>query len=395
LGFWIFDISDLRFQISDFSITYVTKNDELAEKTSRLQRMLEREQLGGVIISGQPNFAWLSCGGSNGVDTSREPGVASLLVRSDGRRFVLANRIEMPRMLAEEVSADDFEPVEFAWEEEKADPDFLIRRVQSLLSDNQTVASDIPVGSCETIEPSIADCRYELTPAERERFKKLGADAGRAIADVARRVEPGETEKEIARRACDALAAANIRPVVMLVAADDRIQKFRHPVPTDLSWKNALMIVVCARRAGLIASLTRIVTSGAVPDKLRSRTIAAATVNANLLAATKPGALGAALYQVVARSYAEVDFPDEEKLHHQGGACGYRTRDWVAHPASTDVVQDHQAFAWNPSITGTKVEETVIVSGERIETITSTCDWPQISINLNGKEYRSPDVLPL
>jgi antitoxin VapB len=357
--------------------------------------MLEREKLGGVIISGQPNFAWLTAGGSNGVDTSREPGVASLLVRNDGRKFVLANRIEMPRLLAEEISQDDFEPIEFSWEQEKADADFLTRRAQSLLSDRRTLGSDIPIGTCQTIEPLIADCRYELTPAELERFRSLGADAGRAICEVARQVQPGQTEKEIARRAIDALAAANIRPVVMLVGADQRIQKFRHPVPTDLAWKKALMIVVCARRAGLIVSLTRIVTAGAVPGDLSSRTNAVAIVNANLLAATKPGAMGAALYQVAARSYAEVDFPDEEKLHHQGGACGYRTRDWVAHPASTDVVHDHQAFAWNPSITGTKVEETVIVSGERLESITATRDWPQISTTVDGKEYRSPDVLPL
>jgi antitoxin VapB len=181
----------------------------------------------------------------------------------------------------------------------------------------------------------------------------------------------------------------------MLVAADQRIQKFRHPLPTELAWKKALMIVVCARRKGLIASLTRIVTAGGVPEELRSRTDAVARVNANLLAGTRRGITGAELYQIAARSYACAGFPGEEKLHHQGGACGYRTRDWVAHAASTDVVHDRQAFAWNPSITGTKVEETVLLLDERLETITSSPDWPQIPINVNGTEFSSPDVLPL
>ena len=59
-----------------------------------------------------------------------------------------------------------------------------------------------------------------------------------------------------------------------------------------------------------------------------------------------------------AKAYAEKGFADEIDLHHQGGAAGYRTREWVAHPNANDVVRNDQAFAWNPSITGTKVEET-------------------------------------
>ena len=43
---------------------------------------------------------------------------------------------------------------------------------------------------------------------------------------------------------------------------------------------------------GLIASLTRIVCAGAVPDDLRRRTEACARVNAALFAQTRPGATG-------------------------------------------------------------------------------------------------------
>jgi len=104
---------------------------------------------------------------------------------------------------------------------------------------------------------------------------------------------------------------------------------------------------------------------------------------------------GAELYRTAARTYAEQGFAGEERLHHQGGAAGYRTRDWVAHPASAEVVYDGQAFAWNPSITGTKVEETWLAFEEEIEPITSTIDWPRITVQVNEREYHSPDVLSL
>jgi Xaa-Pro aminopeptidase len=374
----------------------VTQSDEIAEKTERLQGMLAKEGLGGVLISTQHNFAWLTAGGSNGIDNSREAGAGAILVRNDGKRFLLANCIEMPRLLDEEVAEKDFEPVQFSWEEEKAAAEFPVELALSLLREQKSLGSDLPLGkACRPIESALSECRYQLTTDEIDRYRSLGRDAGRAIENVARTVHPGQTELEIARIANDALADCEARAVVMLVAADKRLQRFRHPVPTNRQWETAVMIVVCARRRGLIASLTRIVVAGAAPDDLQKRTRAAATVNANLFCATRPGASGAELYNVAKSSYAAAGYAGEEQLHHQGGACGYRTRDWVAHPSSSQTVRAHQAFAWNPSITGTKVEDTCIVFEDRIETITSSANWPKIDIAIEGQVHSLPDILSL
>jgi len=58
-----------------------------------------------------------------------------------------------------------------------------------------------------------------------------------------------------------------------------------------------------------------------------------------------------------------------------------------------DVVKSHQAFAWNPSITGTKVEETCILSDNGIEILTASPDFPRITTEIEGIEYSSPGVL--
>jgi antitoxin VapB len=356
--------------------------------------MLAAEGLGGVLLGAQHNFSWLTAGGSNGIDLSRDAGAGALLVRADGKRFVLASRIEMPRLLAEELAGEEFEPVEFAWEEEKASPTFLADRARSLLEGTSALGSDLPVSpEVRVIEGALAGCRYRLTPPEIERFRQLGQDAGRASSDLVRSLEPGETEQEVARRAQDALAAGGMRAVVCLVAADERIRQFRHPVPTARRWEKVLMLVVCARRGGLIASLTRIICAGAALEDLQRRTEAVARVNASLLALTRPGATGAELYRTAARAYDAAGFTGEARLHHQGGAAGYRTRDWVAHPASAEVVQDGQAFAWNPSITGTKAEETIIAREDGVEVVTRTSDWPQVAVEVDGSEYLSPGVL--
>jgi Xaa-Pro aminopeptidase len=237
--------------------------------------------------------------------------------------------------------------------------------------------------------------RYQLTACEIDRFKLLGQDAGEAIGTMARNLRPGLSERQVARRAVDSLAAIDSTAVVTLVAADERLPLYRHPVPTDLCWRKILMIVVCARRNGLIASLTRIVCEGEVPEVLRERTEGTAVVMGRLLNYTRPGVSGADLYAVAASAYHQLGFDGEEHLHHQGGATGYRTRDWVAHPASKEKVLARQAFAWNPSITGSKVEETCISTDNGVEIITSSPGWPSIPVRINDAEYFLPGVLSL
>lgn len=368
---------------------------EIETKTARLVSMLEREGLDAVLLNAQHNFAWLTGGGTNGVDMSRENGVASILVTRSGKRFVLANNIEIRRIIGEEVSKDLFDPIEYPWQGEKAVSGLVVEKARSVLESTAKLASDIPTGLLPVIEHKIAQCRYQLTKDEVDRYRSLGKDTGCAARSVMERIEPGQTEVEIAAALQNELAAYNISSSVTLIAADERISKFRHPVPTATRWSKTLMLVTCAKRYGLIASLTRIVCAGGVPAELAEKTMAAALVNARLYAATRPEAIGAGLYKTAVDAYAEAGFPNEIDLHHQGGAIGYRTREWVAHPHSTDVVQSNQAFAWNPSITGTKIEDTIIVGESGFEMITRSPDFPTISVELAGREYHSTGILSI
>jgi antitoxin VapB len=371
-------------------------NSEIEIKTERLVKMLSAEDLGGVLLNAQHNFAWMTGGRSNAVNRSIENGACFLLVRADGKRFVLANNIEMPRILAEEVSENKFEPVEFSWQDEKASGDFVIEKAESLLGGNKSLVSDLFINpATRPLESSIARCRYALTEAETERFRSLGRHASAALSDLFKDIQPGETELEIAGKVKAALAAYGIESVVTLVGADERIERFRHPVPTSNVWKKTLLIAVCAKRDGLIASLSRIACAGKIPDDLQRKTEACAYVYAGFLSATSSGATGAEIYKTAAKAYADKGFGKEINLHHQGGAAGYKSRDWVAHPASAEIVQDSQAFAWNPSITGTKVEGTILINGDWIEFLTPPYGFPDISVRFDKIVWTAPGILKL
>jgi antitoxin VapB len=364
---------------------------ELEDKQQRLIRAVHDAGAQGVLLATHHNIAWFTAGRSNRVDSSREAGTSRLLITDDHRRFVLANSIEMPRMREEVLAGLEFEPVEYPWTDDQ-NPAHAVETARRLLSPTAKLASDWPLPETMPFEPVIARTRALLTEAEVDRYRVFGREAGRVVGNVCRALTPGDDEREIARAVADALGGIRARGVVILVGSDERLRRYRHPVPTGTRWRHVVLVATCAERDGQVVALSRIVTAGAAAPDLITRTRATAGVFGRLLDATREGASGAQLYQAAADAYAQAGFPHEEQRHHQGGAIGYRARDWIAHPRSSEIVQARQAFAWNPSITGTKMEDTALVVDGRIDLITPTPDWPTIPMAVQGGTLEAADV---
>jgi Xaa-Pro dipeptidase len=367
----------------------LTPSAEHDEKHQRLARVAADAGVGGILLAAHHNIAWLTSGRHNRVDASREAGSARLFVTPDGRRFVLANAIEMPRMLDEVLAGLDYEPVEYPWTDDQ-DPAHAVR-VAAGLAGGAKIGADWPLPDTTVVEGAIARARVPLTDGEIARYRTLGAETARVMGDICRALTPGDDERDISRAVIDGAASIRARAIVSLVGSDARLRRYRHPVPAAARWERVVMLALCAERDGLVVSLSRIVAA-APPADLAPRTRAAASVFGRLLDATRPGATAADLYTVAADAYRAAGFPGEELKHHQGGAIGYRAREWVAHPHSPEIVRARQAFAWNPTIEGTKVEDTALVIDDRIDIITATPDWPSIPLGRPGRAVQASDI---
>ena len=365
---------------------------ELPEKLERVVRLCHTHRLGGILLTTQPNFAWITGGRSNRIDGSREPGNGAILITAEGRRFVVANQIEMPRLLDEALAGIPCEPIDYSWTSGLSTPSSLVELARTATSHSH-IGADWPIPDTVSVEGAITGARALLTTGEIERYKVLGRDIGAAIGQFCRGLEPGLFEDAVARGASDSVAALGARATVVLVGADDRIARYRHPTPTPLPWRQLLMLVVCAERHGLVVAVTRLVSAGPAPSEVVARTEAAARVFERLLDATRTGATGREIYSVAAAAYAACGFPGEETRHHQGGPIGYQARDWLAHPSSDARVEARQAFAWNPSITGTKVEETALLLDDHMEIISGSPEWPSMEMQIRGRRLLSPLVL--
>jgi len=202
------------------------------------------------------------------------------------------------------------------------------------------------------------------------------------------------TEEEISAMTSSLLIQKAVLPSVLLMAVDDRILKYKHALPRGKRLQRFGMVNLCARKWGLVISITRFIHFGPLPAELGARFEAAAQVNAALLNATRVGATSAELFKVAQAAYVAQGFPGEEQFHHQGGPTGYGEREWVATPEGAEVVENNQAFAWNPSIRGGKTEDTVLLHDGVIENLTATPELPMItSAIVEGSTYAAAGVL--
>jgi hypothetical protein len=54
-----------------------------------------------------------------------------------------------------------------------------------------------------------------------------------------------------------------------------------------------------------------------------------------------------------------------------------------------------QVYAWNPSIRGTKSEDTILVSDTGNEILTVIPNWPVVTVQSEGQTFLRPAILEL
>lgn len=361
--------------------------DELTEKKQRLDAFLERQDLDALFLSQVANFAWLTGGMEPVVMINSDRAEAGLLVSRE-KRYVICNSIEYPRLRDEDRLEDQgYEFHVSPWYQGMPRFDGLVQ--------GKRWASDWPIPGVQDLSAEIARLRFQLTPPEIERYRRVGFDSGQAIERAAHLVRPGMSEVQIAGLMAAQALDAGITPIMLLVGTDERIFRFRHPIPTQKQLEHYAMLAICGRRWGLVTSATRFVHFGPLPEELKHKQEACAFVDATFNAATTVGRRVSEVFQRAMDAYAERGFPGEWQKHNQGGSAGYMSRDYEGTPTCDEIVLAEQAFAWNPSITGIKSEDTMIVHPDGAEFITVTREWPSLPVNLDDRTWERPAILTL
>ena len=331
------------------------------DRRQKLLETMDRLGLGALLLRLPANFAWYTGGADNRVDHGDPLGVAGILLTQEAA-YVLTNNIEAPRMRGEQTP--EMKVVEHPWHE---DPEALLRE----LTGGASIAGDFPSESGPDLSAEISPLRYVLDEDAIEGYRRLGADTALALSEVADSLSPETDELEAAAGLSAACLRRGMFAPVLMVASEERLVRYRHPVPHGGSLGKQAMLVACAERGGLFANLTRMVYFDDPDPETARRQAACEEIGRRMREeATRPGGTLAQAFEDCRRYYAEAGFPEGWRDHHQGGMTGYASREVIATPGTQQEIREGQAFAWNPSLQGAKAEETFVLGPDGPETLT-------------------------
>ncbi|KRE52514.1 Xaa-Pro peptidase family protein [Phycicoccus sp. Soil748] len=360
-------------------------DDRRAAFEGRLAGLADVASAAGVrtlVLRDPATLAWLLESRVH-VPLTLDSACLDVVVDTEGatpRPTVVTNAIEAPRLRDTELGDLPVEWQVVPWWEPR----------DAALPSGDGTGSDRPTPGSVDVAPAVTGLRRTLSPRQRSLLAEVGRDAAAAATRTAARLTPGTTEYAAAGLFAAELMAAGMDPVVLMVGGGARPGPHRHPLPTLEVLGSRAMLVCCARRHGLVASVTRIVSFGPLGTEAQDAYARLLAVEQAFLDASRPGRrLGDAFAEGVA-AYAHHGFdPEEWHRHHQGGLSGFQPREFPAHRGSDLGLTDGSVVAWNPSAAGLKVEDTAVVGTSGPQALVHDPAWPSLEV---GGRLR-PDVL--
>lgn len=339
------------------------------QRIQPIRDLMKAKALDAIVLRRNPNLAWAIAGRAH-VPTTIDTACFDLIITQDSATAI-TNVIEAPRLIAEELPSEVIVKA-IKWFEGR-DPQLPI---------GAKIGSDQPGADRIDLGTEIEIIRASLIESDMARYKEICSDAAIALGNAMKQVASSDREIDVAGLITHALWQADLEIAFLGVAGQERVHTFRHPLPTSAVVGNRVSASICAKRKGLIASVTRIVSFEPISDAMARDYEAIFKVEAAMLDATVVGKpFSDPVNAAIAAYPANGCDSDEWTKHHQGGPTGFLPRDWPATTGSARLIANNQPIAWNPTGKGFKAEDTILATSSGVKILSMDPDWPSFEVN--------------
>jgi Xaa-Pro aminopeptidase len=368
-------------------VNLTTPSDRRADidaKQARITTLLQEIQCEGLMLLEPENVAWLTSGAAaRGV---LDPSEMPVLYFSPEGRWILSCNVDSQRLFDEEVDGLGFQLKEWPWHWGRA-------QLLADLCQGRAAAADQPLHNCKVVGNQIRHLRRQLTHYEQACYRALGQIISHALEACCRTVTPGETEREVAGQLSHRLYHRGAQPLVVNVAAENRLRVYRHCGFTASPVRTYCVISVTARKYGLCATASRSVCFGQPDAQVRKDHDTACKVSATYVASSWPDAVPKQILTTGRRVYLVSGAEHEWLLSPQGHVTGRAPVELPITPQTEDLFQAGWGVTWRGSAGSGLSCDTFLLTEDGPKTITATESWPLKRIRIQGAEFVRPDLL--
>ena len=355
-------------------------------KQERAIAFLEREGLDALVIGRQDNFAWITAGGDSRVITTSEMGAAFIVLTKE-RKWLVSHSMDGQRFMDEQVPGQGYDLAALFWHQGPPEA-----KVLELVR-GMKVGADFPLVGARHYGTEIVDLHYPFSDLDLERCRWIGQTANRILSEVAHELEPGISEQETAAQLMQKYAEEGLTVDVLIVGFDDRVKRYRHPMPTGNVLQRYALLHPAARRWGLHANVTRLMHFGEPPSDIGRAMNVVATVGGHVIGMLAPDAAFADILTEEIRLYRKLGYSGEWMNHFQGGITGYTLVDATRCTKPEARLVTRQAFDYFITIAGAKFEELTLLTEDGPEIASLGPGWPTRTIQTPNGEITVPAVL--
>ena len=186
-------------------------------------------------------------------------------------------------------------------------------------------------------------------------------------------------------------ADRGVTVAVCLIGSDEKTLLYRHPLPSSKKINKRILLAPAFRKWGIFAPVSRMVHFGNdLEDSIKTKYEAVCTIEANVFSMCKPGTKFSDILVKQKSLYKELGFEEEWKNHFQGGLTGYIPNDASKCLDEKAKIIESQPFNWYITITGVKVEEVFLSTGELLS---SKGLWPVKNYAIGDQKFDLPQIL--
>jgi antitoxin VapB len=361
------------------------RRDEILTKLLRIHDFIRQRPLDGVLFTQEGHFSWITGGGTGFLDRSQSEAQSKVLVTPTAV-VVIANNIEAPRLRREVVKGLGFRVESYKYFEAVTEEQ---RIIANYCPDATRIATDASTAGLgvKLSDQDLLDLYYPLTDSEVKKYRWLGRKCSEVIESVADKVRPGMTEFDLQYLVARELWYWDIFPTVNLASVDERAMSLKQPVPKGMALESFVSLSVCARRWGVVVSMSRLLYFGEPSQELLEKFEVSGKVLAAMQSATQVGSTYRDVLDVNEKAYADGGYDDEWQKHVQGGPILTKGRVCHLRDQPDALIANRTVFAFNPTCAGSKHEDTFLLTRKGIEILTPCIRWPKRKHEVGGKVF--------